>query len=239
VNDSLQKKKDRMMIMLRNWLEVPILIAIVAITSVLWLFIEIAEGVAKGETGRIDTAILMAFRSPGDPAQPFGPGWLRETVRDISGLGSPGVLSLLVVATVIFLLLSERHRIALFVFVATLGGGLVSSLLKEGFGRPRPDLVPHGTFVYSPSFPSGHAMMSAVVYLTLGALLARLIPSRWLKIYVMGIAAVLSILIGISRVYLGVHWPSDVLAGWAAGAAWALGCWLVAHVFNLGHGERG
>jgi undecaprenyl-diphosphatase len=222
--------------MLRKWLEVPILGAIVVITSVLWLFIEIAEGVAKGETGKIDTAILMAFRSPEDPAKPFGPAWLSETMRDISGLGSPGVLGFLVVATIIFLLFSEKHRMALFVLLATLGGGIVSVLLKGIFGRHRPDLVPHGTDVYSTSFPSGHAMMSAVVYLTLGALVARLIPGRWLKIYVMGIAATLSILIGISRVYLGVHWPSDVLAGWAVGAAWALGCWLVAHVINLEDG---
>lgn len=223
--------------MLRGW-KFPILAAIVAITSVLWLFIETAEGVVKGETGKIDAAILMAFRSSGDPAKPFGPAWLSETMRDISGLGSPAVLSLLVIATVILLLLSERRRIALFVLLATLGGGLVSILLKGIFGRPRPDLVPHGTVVYSTSFPSGHAMMSAVVYLTLGALVAGLIPDRWLKIYVMGIAATLSILVGISRVYLGIHWPSDVLAGWAAGAVWALECWLVAHVFNLEDGAK-
>jgi undecaprenyl-diphosphatase len=227
-----------MMPMLRNWLEVPILGSIAAITSVLWLFIEIAESVDKGETGKIDTAILMAFRSPEDPTQPFGSEWLREFVRDISGLGSPGFLSLLVIATVFFFMLSERRRTAFFVLLATLGGGLVSILLKEGFARSRPDMVPHGTYVYSSSFPSGHAMMSAVVYLTLGALVAQLIQSRWLKIYIMAIAATLSILIGVSRVYLGLHWPSDVLAGWAAGAAWALGCWLVAHVFNLENGAK-
>lgn len=224
--------------MLRKWLEVPILGVIAAITSVLWLFIEIAEGVAKGETDKIDTAILMFFRSTEDPSQPFGPGWLKEIMRDISGLGGPGVLGLLIVATAIFLLLSGRRRTALFVLLATFGGGLVSVLLKEGFSRPRPDLVPHGTFVYSTSFPSGHAMISAVVYLTLGALIARLIPGRWLKIYVMCIAVALSVLVGISRVYLGFHWPSDVLAGWAAGAAWALGCWLVAHFLKLGNGAK-
>lgn len=224
--------------MLRNWLEVRFLGAIAAIASSLWLFIEIAEAVVDGETGKVDTAILMFFRSPVDPAQPFGTEWLREFVRDISGLGSPGVLGLLVAAMIIFLLFSEKRKAALFVLLATLSGGLVSILLKEVFGRPRPDLVPHSSLVYSTSFPSGHAMLSAVVYLTLGAMVARVIPSRWLKAYVMGIAATLTILIGVSRIYLGVHWPSDVLAGWAAGASWALGCWLVAHVFNLGNGER-
>lgn len=224
--------------MLRNWLEPRILGAIAAATSALWLFFEVAEEVAEGGTRRIDTAILMAFRSPGDPANPLGPEWLREFVRDISGLGSPGVLGLLVAATAVFLLLSGKHRTALFVLAATLGGALVSSLLKEDFGRPRPDLVPHGSFVYSASFPSGHAMISAVVYLTLGALVARVVPGRWLKRYVMIVASLLTGLIGISRVYLGVHWPSDVLAGWAVGAAWALGCWVAAQVVNTGNGAK-
>jgi undecaprenyl-diphosphatase len=160
------------MIMLRKWLEVSILGVIAAITSVLWLFIEIAESVAEGETAKIDTAILMFFRSPEDPSQPIGPWWLSETMRDISGLGSPGVLSLIIVATVIFIFLSEKPKLAIFVLVATFGGGLVSVLLKEGFSRPRPNLVPYGTFIYGTSFPSGHAMMSALVYLTLGGLIA-------------------------------------------------------------------
>ncbi|RJG01463.1 phosphatase PAP2 family protein [Noviherbaspirillum sedimenti] len=224
--------------MLRNWLEVRLLVAITAITSALWFFIEIAEDVVQGETRKIDLAILMVFRSAHDPTQAFGPAWLNEFVRDISGLGSLGVLILLVAAAVIFLLLIRKWRTALFTLIATFGGGLASFLLKEVFSRPRPDLVPLGTLDYHASFPSGHAMMSALVYLTLGALVARLTPGRWLKIYVMGIAAALSILIGVSRVYLGVHWPSDVLAGWAAGAAWALGCWLLAHVFNLGNGAK-
>jgi len=221
--------------MLRNWLEPRILGAIAAATSILWLFIELAEEVVEGGTRRVDTAILMAFRSPIDPANPLGPDWLRELVRDISGLGSLGVLGLFVAATAVFLLLSGKYRTALYVLAAALGGTLVSSLLKEGFGRPRPDLVPHGTFVYSASFPSGHAMISAVVYLTLGALVAQLVPGRWLKLYVMAVASILTGLIGVSRVYLGVHWPSDVLAGWAVGAAWALGCWVVAQVVDIGN----
>ena len=105
---------------------------------------------------------------------------------------------------------------------------LVSTLTKLGFGRPRPDLVPHATQVYTASFPSGHAMMAAVTYLTLGALLARVQPRLRLKLYLIGLAATLTVLVGCSRVYLGVHWPTDVLAGWTLGAAWALGCWAIA-----------
>lgn len=223
---------------LRNWLEPRILVAIVTATSVLWLFIEVAEAVLANHTKEIDTAILLAFRSPANPADPLGPPWVEEMVRDISALGSFAVLGLIVGATALFLLLSGRHRTAFFVLVATLGGALASTLLKQGFARPRPDLVPYGTQVFTASFPSGHAMASAVVYLTLGTLIARLVPGRGLKLYVMAVAAVLSGLIGISRIYLGVHWPSDVLAGWAAGAAWALGCWVVAELVRLGNGTR-
>jgi undecaprenyl-diphosphatase len=111
--------------------------------------------------------------------------------------------------------------------VAIAGGMLLSPVLKLGFDRPRPDLVPHEVLVYSASFPSGHALQAAVVYLTLGALLARVQPHRRLKGYVLMVSVVLMLLVGSTRVYLGVHWPTDVLAGWAAGAAWAILWWLI------------
>lgn len=224
------------MTILRTRIEPRLLAAIAAIASSAWLFIETAEEVLEGATRSIDTAILLAFRSPGAPTDPLGPKWFEEFARDISGLGGSGVLTLIVAASAVFLWLAGKHRTVLFVLASTLGGALATTLLKAGFGRPRPDLVPHGSYVTSASFPSGHAMMSAVVYLTLAALVARLIPQRWLKLYVLAVATVLSGLIGLSRVYLGVHWPSDVLAGWVAGAAWALGCWTVA---QLGHLDNG
>jgi undecaprenyl-diphosphatase len=105
---------------------------------------------------------------------------------------------------------------------------MLSTGLKMGFERPRPDLVPHATQVYTASFPSGHAMLSAVTYLTLGALLSRVQRRRRVKAFFLGLALTLTLLIGLSRVYLGVHWPSDVLAGWCIGAAWASLCWFVA-----------
>jgi undecaprenyl-diphosphatase len=105
-------------------------------------------------------------------------------------------------------------------------------VLKEFFERPRPDLVPHGAEVFTASFPSGHAMMSAVVYLTLGALLARVETGLRVKAFVLSVSVLLTVLVGISRVYLGVHWPTDVLAGWTVGAAWAVMCWLIARVLQ-------
>jgi undecaprenyl-diphosphatase len=135
---------------------------------------------------------------------------------------------LLTFATVGYLVLADKRRIAMFVLVAVCGGLVLSALFKTTFDRPRPELVPHLSHVYSASFPSGHSMMSAITYLTLGTLLARIHKRRALKIYFLGLAMLLTFAVGISRVYLGVHWPTDVVAGWAAGASWAILCWLVA-----------
>ncbi|HEX5054933.1 MAG TPA: phosphatase PAP2 family protein [Gammaproteobacteria bacterium] len=192
------------------------------------VFIELADEVMAGETSRIDEYILLSLRNPADLSDPVGPGWVEEMGRDFSALGSAGVLAFITFATLGYLLLSRHYRSAVFTAIAISGGVLVKILLKTGFDRPRPELVPHETIVYSTSFPSGHSMMAAIVYLTLAALLARIHPQHALKAYLLSIAALITLLIGISRVYLGVHWPSDVLAGWAIGAAWAALCWLIA-----------
>lgn len=207
-------------------LEWGILIAVLVAALALYAFVEIAEAVLEGETHAFDARILLALRSAGDPADPLGPPWLEEVVRDITALGGTAVLTLATLVVFGFLAMTGRRRTAWIVAGAVAGGVIVSQTLKWGFDRPRPDLVPHASIVYSQSFPSGHAMMAAVVYLTLGALLARTQVRRRAKLYLIGAAAFVTVLIGVSRVYLGVHWPTDVLAGWAGGAAWALACWL-------------
>ena len=217
-----------------NWLAPKILSGIIAASLALWIFVEIAENVVDGDVRHFDTAILMALHG----SDSSNLNWFNEFVRDISGLGGIGVLALLVSASVIFLVISNNRRSAIFVALATISGALLSSLLKIGFDRPRPDLVPHLTHVYSASFPSGHAMVSAVVYLTLGTLLARVVSGFWSKVFIMVVAVLLTGLIGLSRLYLGVHWPSDVLAGWAAGAAWALMWWTIANIIHLENGKN-
>jgi len=212
--------------------ERPILIALILVVGSLWGFIELAEAVVEGEAHTIDTKLLMALRSPGDPSDPLGPRWLEETMRDITGLGGIGVLALLTAGAAGFLTLIGKRGAALTVLVAVGTGLLLSSLLKTGFDRPRPDLVPHGTTVYTASFPSGHSMLAAITYLTLGALLTRFRPSFQVRLFTLGMAVLLTLLIGISRVYLGVHWPTDVLAGWTIGACWALLCWTVARTLQ-------
>lgn len=225
--------------MSRQWLELRFLGGVLAAASAMWLFIEVAEEVVEGDARAIDTAILMFFRTPGDPADPVGPRWLEDLARDLTALGSPVVLGIIVGVACLFLLLAGRRRTSLFVLGATASGGIASTLLKLSFNRPRPDLVPHTLYVSSASFPSGHAMISALVYLTLGALVARLVRGRRLKLYVLSVAVLVSGLVGLTRVYLGVHWPSDVVGGWAAGAAWALGWWAAAQLIHLGEESEG
>lgn len=206
------------------------LLAVVA--GGLFTFVEVAEAVADEEVHALDQALLLAMREPTDRSDPVGPKWVEEMGRDFTALGGVPVLTLVSLAAALFLWMSGRPRSVLLVFVAVAGGQLLSSLLKRGYGRPRPDLVPHEAYVYTSSFPSGHSMMSAVTYLTLGALLARVLPRRRTKLLVIACALVVTALTGASRVYLGVHWPTDVVAGWAMGASWAVVCWLAADALD-------
>lgn len=203
------------------------LIGLALVSGGLWGFVELAGEVMEGDTRAFDEWLLLRLRTPDDLTDPIGPGWFEELGRDVTALGGVGVLVFVTLAVVGYLLLRRSRALALYTTVAVGGGILLSSLLKEFFDRSRPDLVPHETVVYTSSFPSGHSMMSAVVYLTLGAMLARIQPWTRLKAYLLLVAAFITISVGSSRVYLGVHWPTDVLAGWAGGAAWAVACWLV------------
>ena len=187
-------------------------------------FAMLAEEVIEGDTQRIDDAILALFRGAAGPA---GPPWLIEMARDVTALGSFAGLGLVLVASLGCLLLLGKRGHAVLMAAAVLGGVTLSTPLKMAFDRPRPDLE-GAAKVFTASFPSGHAMLSAVTFLTLGALLARASTDRRVRIYFMSLAVVLTVLVGLSRIYLGVHFPSDVLAGWCLGAAWALLCWTVA-----------
>jgi undecaprenyl-diphosphatase len=213
-------------------MEFPVLLAGLVIAGGLWGFVELMELAQAATPHAFDTQILLAFRQPGQPDSPIGPLWLQGAVRDITSLGSSSVLVLITAATIIYLLLIRRPATALLMFVAVAGGQVLSTLLKHEVDRPRPDLVSHLVTETSLSFPSGHAMLSAVTYLTLGSLAARFLPDRTTKIFVLGLAVLTTLLVGTSRVYLGVHWPSDVLAGWCAGFAWAMLCWLAARLLQ-------
>jgi undecaprenyl-diphosphatase len=211
----------------------PVVLVVLAIGTVsLWGFIKVADEVFEGETESFDHWVLHQLRDPADPADAIGPPWVEEMARDATALGGVAWLTFTVGVVAVYLWLDGKPRLMGFTLAATIGGTLVSLLLKSLFDRPRPDLVPHLARVYTSSFPSGHSMLSAVVYLTLGSLLAAALPSHKLKLYVLSVAVLLTIFVGLSRIYLGVHYPTDVLAGWLAGLVWALLCWLVARVLQ-------
>lgn len=209
-------------------LELWMLAGISLIGGSLWAFAELADEVEDGESHQFDKAILLSMRHASDTQDLIGPRWMELAARDITSLGGTAVLTLLTLATLGFLLISRKRGAAILVAVSVAGGTLLSSLLKSGFDRPRPDLVPHLVEVTSASFPSGHAMLSTVTYLTLAALLVQVQEKRSVQIYLLSWSLALCLLIGASRIYLGVHWPTDVLAGWCVGAAWALLCASVA-----------
>jgi undecaprenyl-diphosphatase len=202
------------------------LVTLILAAGGLFVFAKLADEVVEGSTHRFDEWVLLSLRTPGDLADPIGPRWFEEMVRDVSALGGTAVLVLMVLAVTGFLIMTRRSHAAVTVLLSVIGGVIVSQGAKLAFARARPELVPHGAEVYTASFPSGHAMMAAVVYLTLGALLARTQSGRSVKAYILAVVLTLTILVGASRVYLGVHWPTDVLAGWALGGAWALASWL-------------
>ena len=217
--------------MIRQWwkrTEFSVLLAGIVVAVGLWSFQELVEVARDSTAHSFDTGILLAMREPGRPDDPVGPAWLEGAVRDITSLGSMSVLVLVTLGAVIYLLMIRQRFEAMLVLFTVVGGQILSSLLKLGIDRPRPELVSHLADVQTLSFPSGHAMLSAVVYLTLGSLLAGHATTRALKIYVLGVAVMLTLLVGASRAYLGVHWPSDILAGWSIGFAWAMLCWLAA-----------
>jgi undecaprenyl-diphosphatase len=205
----------------------PLFVALLVAVA-LWVFAEVAEEVLEGDPIPFDEALLHLLRQPGDPTRPIGPGWLVEVALEVTALGSGSVLLLVLLAVVGYLALEARWRELWFVVMAAVGGAAISSGVKWLVGRPRPVALIPLVHPDSPSFPSGHAMLAAVVYLTLGALLARFVPRRRVKAFFVTAAMILVFLVGVTRVYLGVHYPSDVLGGWSAGLAWALVCWLVA-----------
>lgn len=203
------------------------LMLLLAIAVLLLIFAEIADEVMEGSTTPFDRSVVLAFRNPADLSQPIGPAWLQSMARDITALGSVVVLSILLLAVVGYLFFVGKSVSAWLMLASVVGGSALNSLLKLGFARPRPDIFAHAEKMLTASFPSGHAALSAITYLTLAALLTRTTTSRQLRSYFIAIGALLTLSVGISRVYLGVHYPTDVLAGWCVGSAWALGCWAI------------
>ncbi|MBP1807151.1 phosphatase PAP2 family protein [Rubellimicrobium aerolatum] len=218
------------------------LLAFLLVAGSLWGFAALAEEVMEGDTHRLDARLLLALRDPADPGRALGPPALRTAMRDVTALGGATVLLSLTAALMAALAIRRQPRSALFLGVVVAGGQALSHGTKAIFDRPRPDLLPHATETFAASFPSGHSMMAAATWLTLAMMLARSEPQRRMKAFLIVLAALVTVAVGVSRVYLGVHWPTDVLAGWTLGTAWALLCFLLARWLSLRGGiepERG
>jgi undecaprenyl-diphosphatase len=216
----------------RERAELRVLLVALGVLTLALGFVYVADNVIEGDTRAFDERVLRLLRKADDPSLPIGPRWLRDGALDITALGSPTVLGLVVIAVTGYLFLHGLYRTGAFVFAASCGGWFLNLALKLAFERPRPSLVPHWREVASSSFPSGHALTSAAVYLTLGTLLMRLASGRLAKFYCIAVAMLATLLVGATRVFLGVHYPTDVLAGWLIGLSWALMCWLVERILE-------
>lgn len=218
-------------------LELRTLALLAAAGGAVWLFLSLADEVTDGETGEIDRFLIMSLRTPGDPADPVGPRWFEEMMRDVTALGGFTFLTLFVVIAAAALAFYRKRRQAVVLAVSIVLATLANDALKQVFERARPEVVAHGSYVYTHSFPSGHSMLSAATFLTTAAILSSLQTRRRAKVFIFTIAILVTAAVGFSRVYLGVHWPTDVLGGWTLGAAWALLARLVLGLWRAGAEE--
>lgn len=213
--------------------EIGTVAALLAGSLGLGLFAAVANGVAEGDDQGFDWAVLRWTRPYADaPDRPIGPWWLHEAAIDLTSLGGISVLGLFALMAVGFLLIHGK-KLSAFLMVLGLGGGvLLSEGLKALFDRPRPPVAYQTVETLNASFPSGHALMATVFYLSVGVMLTRAFPRTRMKAYALGCAVVLVLLIGVTRVYLGAHWASDVAAGWGIGAFWAMLLWFFAYALE-------
>jgi undecaprenyl-diphosphatase len=218
-----------------RWLtrqEAIVLLVAFGVILALFVFAKTAGEMLEGDLREFDEGLLRHLRDPGDPSKPIGPPWLVAVATDVSALGGTTVLVIVLSVVLGYLALEHRYAEVMLIVVAASVGGALNQILKLWFGRARPDIVPHLVTVGSLSFPSGHSMLAVVTYLTLGALMARFAKRRRVRMYCIGVSLMLAFVIGVTRVYLGVHYPTDVLAGWSAGLAWALLWWLIARALQ-------
>lgn len=213
--------------------EIAAVVALLVLALGALSFIEVADDMREADGQAFDQAVLHAVRPYAeDPGRPWGPWWLHEAAADITSLGGISVLTLFALFALGFLLIQGKRLSALLLVFGLASGVALSEGLKALFERERPPLAFQAVETLNASFPSGHALLSTVFYLTLGVMLTRAFPKKRLKAYVLGVGVLIALLIGLTRIYLGAHWASDVFAGWSVGAAWAMVLWLIAYAIE-------
>ncbi len=191
----------------------------------LWGLLHLGGEMREGDTAAWDRAIMLAFRAPGQPHQPIGPPWLPDTLRDVTALGGTTLIALATAVAAVALARRRRWRRALVLIIVVLLANASDNLLKGLYHRERPDFAYPGLYLPSQSFPSGHSTASAALWLTLAAIVASFESRDAAKVFWFALALAIILAVGLSRVYLGAHWPTDVLGGWILGAVWALIGW--------------
>lgn len=228
ISDHAIRFSRRMLRLART--EIAAVSALFVIAAGVLTFVEVADDMTETDGQAFDQAVLSWVQPvPGDPR---GPWWLEEAAADLTSLGGISVLALFAVIAFAFLLIQRKRLSAALLAIGLAGGVGLSEGLKAVFGRQRPPQDFQAVETLNASFPSGHALLSAVFYLTLGVMLTRAFPRAHLKAFVLVVAMTIALLIGLTRVYLGAHWASDVVAGWSVGAAWAMVLWLVAYAIG-------
>lgn len=220
-----------------RWATIPVVLMAV-IGSGIYVFLELADEISENEIRAVDRALFLLFRETADIEDPLGPPWFEEAVAEITALGGYPILVIVVLAVIGFLIVVGKRGPALYVALSVGLGTVVGQALKMLYDRPRPDIVEHLVSINTASFPSGHATMSTIVYLTLASLIVRLVDQVSARVYVLVVAVLLALAIGLSRIYLGVHWPSDVAAGWAIGVVWASLSWLIVGALRFRRASR-
>ena len=219
--------------------ELVLVAAVLVAAAGLLGFLAMADLVTDNHTRLFDQGLMLMLRQPGDVSRPIGPPWLRLAATDLTAFGSIVDLAVIVLAVTGLFAAQRRWREAALLLAACGSGLLLVDVLKVVFGRERPPIAWHAVEVANASFPSGHALLSAIVYLTLATLVAHFADRRRVGVYALAAGLFLTLIVGASRVYLGVHWPTDVIAGWALGAAWAMLWWLIAWFLEQRRGRRG
>lgn len=209
-----------------RWRGFTLLLSWATVAGGLWIFLVLTEEVLGKDTHEVEKRIMLALRNPDDLHRLIGPSWLEHAAVNLTALGSVSVLTLLVVLVAGYFLVTRQFVSAALLAIASLGGTIISHVLKQLVARDRPDVVPHLARIHDPSFPSGHSLLSTVIFLTIAVILAHSVPDRRAKVYLVFSALLLAFIVGLTRILIGVHYPSDVLAGWTIGAVWAVLCWL-------------
>lgn len=209
-----------------------------ALAAAVWSFLALAGELQEGELTGSDRWLLQLLRKPGQPHVPSGPPWLADTMRDLTALGSVTVLLILTTIVVVALLAHRRRRQAILLVGAVVLAEISNSLFKTLYARPRPDFVVYGTLPLSQSFPSGHSTVATATYFLFAVIVSSLETRLAPRVFAFGTAALLAVIVGFSRVYLGVHWPSDVLAGWFLGGVWAVLASLALRFYTAPNGSK-